>query len=147
MANQCSATFSFVKYELQFHVLFLKTVYFHLWFLCKIDLRTCKYKFNGIKLFFSVRKTTLSSTFMIRLCFQGYRCKSDIVIFAWMVTWNHTYSPFKLLWKKCTFFFRIFQWWAPSIFYLYLSLVYPGARTLCSTLRLRYVFLISLPDV
>jgi len=132
---------SITMYELQFHVLFLKTVYFHLWFLCKIDLRiSCKYKFNWIKLFFSFRKTTLSSTFMIRLCFQGYRCKSDIVIFAWMVT-----PPLSYFEKNVLFSLEYFN--DPSIFYLYLSLVYPGARTLCSTLRLRYVFLISLPDV
>jgi len=27
----------------------------------------------------------------------GYRCKSNIDIFAWMVPWNYAYSPFKLL--------------------------------------------------
>ena len=34
-------------------------------------------------LFFRVRKTTLSSKFLIRLRFQGYSCKSGVSIFAW----------------------------------------------------------------
>ena len=25
----------------------------------------------------------------------GFRCKSDIVIFAWSITWNHANSPFQ----------------------------------------------------
>ena len=49
---------------------FLKTVYFHLRFLSEINT-------------FQVGKTTVSSTFFIRLRFQGYPCKSGIVIFAW----------------------------------------------------------------
>ena len=32
---------------------------------------------------------------LIRLRFQGYRVKSGIGIFAWRVTWNYAYSPFK----------------------------------------------------
>ena len=45
---------------------------------------------------FRVRKMTLSPTFLIRLSFQGYRCKSDIDIFEWRVTWNYSYTPFKV---------------------------------------------------
>ena len=41
------------------------------------------------------RKTTISSTTFTRLRFQGYRSESDIAIFAWRVTWNYAYSPFK----------------------------------------------------
>ena len=41
-----------------------------------------------------VRKTTVSSTFLIRLWFQGYHCKSGIVIFQMRVIWNYFYSPF-----------------------------------------------------
>ena len=40
------------------------------------------------------KKMTLSSTFLIRLRFQGYLCKSVIAIFAWSVTGNYAYSPF-----------------------------------------------------
>ena len=28
---------------------------------------------------------------------KGYCCKSGIVLFAWRVTWNYDFSPFKLL--------------------------------------------------
>ena len=41
-----------------------------------------------------VRKTKVSSTFLIRLRFQGYLCKSDIYI---LVTLYYTYIPFKIL--------------------------------------------------
>ena len=37
---------------------------------------------------------TVSSTFRIKLRFQGYRCKSGIVIFPWRVTLNYANSPF-----------------------------------------------------
>ena len=43
---------------------------------------------------FSSQESTVSSTFFIRR-FQGYRCKSGITIWAWRVTWNYAYSPFK----------------------------------------------------
>ena len=33
--------------------------------------------------------------FQISLSLQGYRYKSGIAIFAWRVTWNCAYSPFK----------------------------------------------------
>ena len=39
----------------------------------------------------------------IRLRFQGYRCKSGIVIFAFRVTWNYAYSPYKLCSHHVTF--------------------------------------------
>ena len=41
-----------------------------------------------------VRKTAPSSSSFIRLRFQGYCCKSDIVIFVRRVTWNCAYCPF-----------------------------------------------------
>ena len=47
---------------------------------------------------FRVRKTIVSSKFFIRLRFQGYHCKSGIVIFAWQETQHYAYSaysPFK----------------------------------------------------
>ena len=52
-------------------------------------------KLTDIKTF-RVRKTTVSSTFLIRLRFQLVplsigRCH----LCAWRVTWNYTYSPFK----------------------------------------------------
>ena len=64
-------------------------VYFHLRFLYESDLLiSCLLeameKLTEINIW--VRKTTDSSTFLVRLWFQGYRCKSDIVIFAWRVT-------------------------------------------------------------
>ena len=51
-------------------------------------------KFKEIHSFW-VRKTMLSSTFLIRLRLPGYRCKSGIAIFACKVTGNYAYSPFK----------------------------------------------------
>ena len=41
------------------------------------------------------------------LSIKGYRCESDIVIFAWRVTWNYVYSPFKLSTKILTFISNI----------------------------------------
>ena len=31
-----------------------------------------------------------------RSSFWGYHCKSDVVIFAWRVTWNYAFSPFSI---------------------------------------------------
>ena len=42
---------------------------------------------------FRVRKKIVSFTFFIRVRFQ--RCKSGIDIFAWKVTYNYAYIPFK----------------------------------------------------
>ena len=39
------------------------------------------------------RKTTVSSTFLIKL--KGAIEYKNIVIIAWMFTWNYAYSPFK----------------------------------------------------
>ena len=33
---------------------------------------------------------------MVSSRFQGYCCESGIALFAWRVTWNYAYSPFKL---------------------------------------------------
>jgi len=53
--------------------LFLKTVYFPLWFLCKNFLLIKKIgEIIRIKHFFQERKTTLSFKFPIRLRYQGY---------------------------------------------------------------------------
>ena len=68
--------------------------------LCGTQLSLIKYELikamdNFLELnFFRADKTTVSSTFLIRLMFPGYRCESDIVICAWRVTWNYAYSPF-----------------------------------------------------
>ena len=78
-----------IKDELDFHIFILKTIYFDLWLLCKNDLRiSCLYKKewknyqdSGLNNF-RIRKTTLSSTFLIRLRFQEYCCKSSIAICA-----------------------------------------------------------------
>ena len=43
----------------------------------------------------SQRTRTVSSTCLIRLRFQGNRCKSGISIYAWRFSWNYAYSPFK----------------------------------------------------
>ena len=37
----------------------------------------------------------VSNYYLIKQSFQGYRCVSGIVIFAWSVTENYTYSHFK----------------------------------------------------
>ena len=42
-------------------------------------------------------KTTISSTFLIRLGFQGCRCKAIIAFFALRVASNYAYSPSNLL--------------------------------------------------
>ena len=39
-------------------------------------------------------KTLKPNSYLSRQSFQGYRCKSDITIFSWMITWNYAYSPF-----------------------------------------------------
>ena len=38
----------------------------------------------------------MSISYLIRQSFPGYRCKSDVAIFAWRVTCNYAYSPFNL---------------------------------------------------
>ena len=45
----------------------------------------------------TVMKMTVSSSFVIILTFQWYLCKSDIAIFAWMLTQNYANIPFKML--------------------------------------------------
>ncbi len=50
---------------------------------------------------FRFKKITISSTFLIKLKFQGHRCMSGIIIFAWTITWIYAYSPFKfMVWLK-----------------------------------------------
>ena len=48
------------------------------------------------------RDRKISVYLLIRLRFQGYRCKSGIVIFALRVTWNYAYSPYKLCFHHVT---------------------------------------------
>ena len=45
----------------------------------------------------TVMKMTVSSSFVIILTFQWYLCKSDIAIFAWMLTQNYANISFKML--------------------------------------------------
>ena len=56
-----------------------------------------------------VNKTKLSSTFLIRLSFQGYRYKWGFALFEWKVTWNYAYSPFNGICRMIFFllFFRL----------------------------------------
>jgi len=67
---------------------------------------------------FRFKKITISSTFLIRLKFQGHRCMSGIIIFAWTITWIYAYSPFKfMVWLKLfsknvlTLFFFVSECW------------------------------------
>ena len=81
--------------------LFMNTVYFHSWFLCRSDLhfsateKICKNfkeynNFQGIK-------TTLSSTLLIKIKFQWYRCTSDIPLFERRFIKGYDASTFKEL--------------------------------------------------
>ena len=61
-----------IKFELDFNVIILKTVYFLIWIFCKGALRISYYeKQMRNNQNFRVRKTTLLFTFLIRLRFQG----------------------------------------------------------------------------
>ena len=40
-------------------------------------------------------KTTISYTLFYHIKSQWYRSESEILIFAWRVTWKYVYSPFK----------------------------------------------------
>ena len=73
-------------------MIFIYTVYFNFWFFFLqkwvahfLLIRNTEKKITELTLFQS-EKTWLSSSFLIRLRFQGYRCKSEIAIFAWRVT-------------------------------------------------------------
>jgi len=52
--------------------------------------------FCFFKLFISVSdfSAKVACAMYIKNVHQGYRIKSCIAIFAWMVTWNYAYSPF-----------------------------------------------------
>ena len=70
-------------------------LYFHLWFHCRRLALFCLEKMKKLTVIintFLVRKHTISSTVLIRLMFLGYRCKSDIAIFAWRVTEMYAYT-------------------------------------------------------
>ena len=45
-----------------------------------------------------IKKTTLFSSFFIRIRFHRYRCKSGIAIFTWRATWNYTYIRLETGW-------------------------------------------------
>ena len=51
-------------------------------------------RFRGISRSFQDIKSLYS---MNTERFKACSCKSDIVLFAWRVSWNYVYSPFKLL--------------------------------------------------
>ena len=86
------------KYELDIYVLITSNCLFSLagsmqkwlahFFFFKAQWR------NSQKWTLQDRESTISYTFSIRWRFQGYRCKSDIVIFELWVLWNYPYSPF-----------------------------------------------------
>ena len=40
---------------------------------------------------------------------KGYSSKSDIDVFAWRVTWNYSYIPFKLNWQPLHYWKRILE--------------------------------------
>ena len=42
-------------------------------------------------------KALISNSFLTIQSYKRNHCKSDIAIFAWRVTWNYAYSPFKFL--------------------------------------------------
>ena len=44
---------------------------------------------------FSICSSERSVFHMNSQWFKGYRCESGIAIFAWRITWNYAYSPFK----------------------------------------------------
>ena len=77
-----------IKYELDINVFVSLNCLFSLLFLGEKDLRNAHSLFirSNEKLAeintFRVRKTTISSTFLIRISFQGHRCESGIAIFA-----------------------------------------------------------------
>jgi len=78
------------KYELDLHDLllsgfFAKVTFAHFLFITS----------NGETEVNTFRKTTWSSTFLIRIRFEDYRWKWGIAIFAWRVTRNYAFSPFK----------------------------------------------------
>ena len=68
-------------------------IFFYKLFICRFCWKDRKTMVKLWKL--KNRKTTISSTFLIRLRFQWYRCESGIAIFAWRVAWNYANSPFK----------------------------------------------------
>ena len=85
-------------------------------------------------LFFRVRKTTLSSKFLIRLRFQGNRCKSGISIFAWRVTWYYNYSSFQIIWFNS-------KWYIFRTLVLYCSILFCRISSFFNVLE-KYVHII-----
>ena len=85
-----------VKYELYFHVFISLNCYFHCGFTAKITFIVRKNKWRNCqsKNFYSQKNDGIFHIFIISR-FQGYRCKSGIVI-SWRVTWHYAYSPFNL---------------------------------------------------
>ena len=75
----------------------LKTYYCNLCILYKYTAYSASEKMEEIvesKQF--SRKTTISSTFIIRQMFKGYCGESDKLLFNWYITWNYKYGPFIL---------------------------------------------------
>ena len=59
-----------------------------------------------------VRKTMLTSAFLMRSRFQGYHCKSSFSIFVWKVKLKHIYSP--LTSRYSNIFYKCFDYCAQS---------------------------------
>ena len=58
-------------------------------------------------------KTWIYNSYLIKQSSQGYRCESGIAIFAWRVTWNYAYGPFKMNLPVCIgagHFWNIILW-------------------------------------
>ena len=69
--------------------------YFHLWFLCKSDLRFSSFRNNKNLLDFNTCIKTMLSFYLIRLRFQGYGCEPCIV------PYKCNYSSLNLLSVLC----------------------------------------------
>ena len=90
-----------IKSELEMHVFVLIKRFIFIWgggaslqrWLAHFLLKRINGEIHRHK-HFSNKKNIIISTFLIRLSFQWYSCKSGFVIFARMVTWNYTYNLF-----------------------------------------------------
>ena len=74
------------------------------------------------------KKNIIHNSYLIRQSFEGYRCKSDIAIFPWRVTWNWnlkivSFTHFKLSINN-NFAHFLFHFWILSFL---ISLSTPGS--------------------
>ena len=58
---------------------------------------------------FSICSSERSVFHMNSQRFKGYRCESGTAIFAWRITWNYAYSPFKTKTTKVIIKLKIFK--------------------------------------